>query len=152
MPAGRWLVFDTNVYVVALREGAGGHASELLRRLVPRTYLAAVVSAELHAGALDDVGREAVRGLAEPFLRLGRVVTPDAGAWDRVGDVLAEAWRRQPQLRDRLSALWNDALIALSARQIGATVVTQNVRDFALLRRYARFEFEPFQTFGQHPV
>jgi len=119
---------------------------------VPRTYLAAVVSAELHAGALDDVGREAVRGLAEPFLRLGRVVTPDARGWDRGGDVLAEAWRRQPQLRDRLSALWNDALIALSARQIGATVVTQNVRDFALLRRYARFEFEPFQTFGQHPA
>jgi len=40
MPAGRWLVFDTNVYVVALREGASGHASELLRRFVPRTYLA----------------------------------------------------------------------------------------------------------------
>ena len=152
MPAGRWLVFDTNVYTVALREGAGGHASELLGRHVPRTYLAAVVSAELHAGAFDDVGREAVRGLAEPFFRLGRVVTPDARAWDRVGDVLAEAWHRQPQLRDRLSALWNDALIALSARQIGATVVTQNVRDFALLRRYARFEFEPFQTFGQHPA
>jgi len=151
MPAGRWLVFDTNVYVAALREGASGHASEQLRRLVPRTYLAAVVSAELHAGALDDVGREAVRALAEPFSRLGRVVTPDARAWDRVGDLLAEAWRRQPQLRDRLSTLWNDALIALSARQIGATVVTQNVRDFALLRRYARFDFEPFQPFAQHP-
>lgn len=52
----------------------------------------------------------------------------------------------------RHEALWNDALIALSARQIGATVVTRNVRDFALLRRYARFESEPFQTFGQHPA
>jgi predicted nucleic acid-binding protein len=151
MPAGRWLVFDTNVYVAALREGAGGPASEQLKRLVPRTYLAAVVSAELHAGALDDVGRKAVRALVEPFSRLGRVVTPDARAWDQVGDLLAEAWRRQPQFRDRLSTLWNDALIALSARQIGAAVVTQNVRDFALLHRYSRFEFEPFQTFGQPP-
>ena len=79
------------------------------------------------------------------------MVTPDARAWEQVGDLLAEAWRRQPQVRDRLSALWNDALIALSARQIGATVVTLNVRDFGLLRRYSRFEFEPFQTFGQPP-
>ena len=58
MPAGRWLVFDTNVYVAALREGAGGPASEQLKRLVPRTYLAAVVSAELHAGALEIAAAE----------------------------------------------------------------------------------------------
>ena len=42
--------------------------------------------------------------------------------------------------------LWNDALIALSARQVGATVVTRNVGDFALLRRYARFEYEAFES------
>jgi predicted nucleic acid-binding protein len=43
-------------------------------------------------------------------------------------------------VRTKLPGLWNDALIALSARQIGATVVTENLRHFALLRRYARFE------------
>jgi predicted nucleic acid-binding protein len=32
--------------------------------------------------------------------------------------------------------LWDDALIALSARQVGATVVTDNVDDFALLGEY----------------
>ncbi|MBI2526789.1 MAG: hypothetical protein HYY95_09625 [Candidatus Rokubacteria bacterium] len=63
----------------------------------------------------------------------------------------AEAWRRQRQRRDRLSTIWNHALIALSARQIGATAVTQDVGDFALLRRYARFDFEPFQTLGPNP-
>jgi predicted nucleic acid-binding protein len=41
-----------------------------------------------------------------------------------------------------VSTLWNDVLIALSARRIGATLVTRNVEDFELLRRYLRFELE----------
>lgn len=42
--------------------------------------------------------------------------------------------------------LWNDTLIALSARQIGASVVTGNVGDFELLRRFVRFDLEPFES------
>ena len=51
MPAGRWVVFDTNVYVAALREGVDGAAFALIRTRAPRTFLASVVSAELRAGA-----------------------------------------------------------------------------------------------------
>ena len=149
MPAGRWLVFDTNVYVTVLREGMDGKSLMELCRLVPRTHLASVVSAELRAGAIDEAGREAVRELTRPFERLGRVVTPDARSWDRAGDILAEISRREPGLRGRIPGLWNDALIALSARQIGATVVSENVRDFTLLRHYARFNFEPFESPGR---
>jgi predicted nucleic acid-binding protein len=36
----------------------------------------------------------------------------------------------------------NDVLIALTARSIGATVVTRNERDFALVRSLRRFELE----------
>ena len=34
---------------------------------------------------------------------------------------------------------WNDLLIALCARQVGATLVTQDAQDVELLRRYVRF-------------
>src|SRR5262249_58772488 len=54
--------------------------------------------------------------------------------WNQAGDLLANVWRQEPRSRDKVSSLWNDALIALSARQIGAIVVTKNVGDFALLR------------------
>jgi predicted nucleic acid-binding protein len=57
--------------------------------------------------------------------------------------VLARIARQEAGLRSRIHRLWNDGLIAMSARQIGATVITQNVRDFELLRRYVRFELEP---------
>ena len=145
MPGARWFVFDTNVYVAALREGLNGATFEHLRRYAPRTVLASVVSAELRAGALDRAGIDAVQDLTEPFERRGRVVTPDANSWNQAGDVLADVWRREPRARATVRSLWNDALIALSARQIGATVVSGNVRDFALIGRYARFQFEPFE-------
>ncbi len=146
MPGHSWRVFDTNVYVAAIREGEHGDAFERLRAASPHTYLASVVSAELRAGAVDDVGRQAVAELVERFNRSRRVVTPDAGCWNRAGDLLADIWRKEPRTRDKIPSLWNDALIALSARQVGASVVTKNVGDFALLRRYARFEYEPYDS------
>ena len=53
--------------------------------------------------------------------------------------------RREPSLRAKVASLRNDALIALSARQIGASVVTGNVKDFELLHRFVPFDLEPFE-------
>jgi predicted nucleic acid-binding protein len=145
MPAGRWVVFDTNVYVAALREGVMGPAFARIRTRAPRTFLASVVSAELRAGAMDRVGRLAVRELVEQFDRLRRIVTPDARSWNLAGDVLGDIRRREPSLRVKVASLWNDALIALSARQIGASVVTGDLKDFELLHRFVSFDLEPFE-------
>jgi predicted nucleic acid-binding protein len=145
MPRGKWLVFDTNVYVAALREGVRGAAFARIRESAPRTFLASVVSAELRAGAVDQTGRSVVLELTERFDRLGRVVTPEARSWSLAGDVLGDIRRREPGMRDKIARLWNDALIALSARQIGASVVTGNVGDFELLRRFVRFDLELFE-------
>ena len=142
MPAARRMVFDTNVYVAALREGLSGVSLGRLEETAPRTFLASVVSAELRAGALNEAGRRAVIELARRFERVGRVVAPTAASWAAAGDLLARIARREPGLRTKLRGLWNDALIALSARQIGATLVTENLDDFELLRRYVRFELQ----------
>jgi len=47
--------------------------------------------------------------------------------------------RKDRSWRSKLPALLNDILIALSARRIGATVVTHNARDFRLIQRYRPF-------------
>ncbi len=142
MPVARWMVFDTNIYVAALREGLDGASFDRLQQTAPRTFLVSVVSAELRAGTLDEAGRRAVLDLVRRFECLGRVVVPTARSWNDAGDLLAKIAHREPTVRAKLRGLWNDALIALSARQIGATVVTENLRDFGLLRRYVRFELE----------
>jgi len=144
MPRDSRVVLDTNVYVTALREGVAGSTFARIQAWSPRTFLASVVSAELRAGAVDETGRRAVRDLTDRFDRLGRVVTPNAVSWNAAGDVLGKIRERESAARDRIPGLWNDALLALSARQIGAMLVTGNVRDFELLRRFVRFEFERF--------
>jgi 4-carboxymuconolactone decarboxylase len=63
-------------------------------------------------------------------------LTPTAQSWNDVGDILARIVRREPALKTKVRGLWNDALIALSARQLGTTVMTGNIRDFGLLRRF----------------
>jgi len=99
------MVFDTNIYVAALREGLGGPSFDRLEEAAPRTFLASVVSAALRAGAVDDVGRRTIIELVKRFERLGRVVVPTAGSWNDAGDVLAKIARRQPGFRTK------DALI-----------------------------------------
>jgi predicted nucleic acid-binding protein len=148
MPTGKWLVFDTGVYIAAIRGGLEGPTYQILQQSLPRTYLASVVSAELRAGATTETARRAVQDFTRSASRVGRVVTPSASAWDRAGDLLGHIRRRELHLRDKVQRLWNDVLIALSARQIGATVVTENARDFDLLRRYLRFDLEPLAPSG----
>ena len=134
------LVFDTNVYVSAVRGGLESAASIALQESLPRTYLASVVAAELRAGATTDSARRVVERFSLWARRVDRVVTPSAKSWDRAGDILAQGRLGQPELRSKVGRLWNDVLIALSARQIGARVVTCNVRDFEVIRRHFRFD------------
>jgi predicted nucleic acid-binding protein len=138
----RWVIFDTSIYVGAIRAGLSSRFAERLQDELPRSYLSAVVVAELRAGATDDVGRRVVHGFTMWAHRVGRVVTPTAASWEQAGDVLARIRAREPGLGSRLGLLWNDLLIALSSRQIGARVVTADARDFELLGRYIRIDLE----------
>jgi predicted nucleic acid-binding protein len=140
MEMAKWLVFDTTVYIAAIRGGVFGPVYRMLQDKLPRTYLASVVSAELLAGATDPGARRAVLDFIRRAHQVRRLVTPGAGDWERAGEHLGEIRRKEPHLRSKIPALWNDVLIALCARQVGATVVTQNVRDFELLRRFLRFD------------
>ena len=142
MTIRRWLVFDTSVYIAAMRSGPSSLTHLMLQDDLPRTYLASVVAAELRAGSRTESARRAVHEFTGWADRVGRVVTPGASDWERAGDVLGRIRRTEPRLRSKVPSLWNDVLIALSARQIGATLVTRNVEDFELLRRYVRFELE----------
>lgn len=146
MAIGKWLVFDTTVYIAAIRSGRVGLAARALETERRRTYLASVVSAELRAGATTRTSMRAVREFTMWAHDVRRVVAPSADSWDRAGDVLARIGIREPRLRTKVPGLWKDLLVALSARQIGATVVTDNVDDFEILRRYVRFDLQPLSA------
>jgi len=72
--------------------------------------------------------------------RVGRLLTPTFSVWLRAGSVMATMRLREPRHTSRLPRLWNDLLIGLSAREIGAVVFTSNRDDFEFARRHATFE------------
>lgn len=139
---GRKLLFDTNVYIEAIQGGPHTQAYQLLLAALPRTYLSAVVVQELLTGAVDAVGERLVERFIRRTEQTGRVIVPTYENWKEAGKVLARITRQEPGQRMRIPRLVNDLLLALSARQIGATLYTFNREDFALISRYTRLALQ----------
>jgi predicted nucleic acid-binding protein len=95
---------------------------------------------ELRAGAVTRRARRLLDQLARAHAASARVVTPTAGVFDDAGLVLQAL--RVAGREVRQASLLGDVLIALTARQIGATVYTANAVDFEAIRRVREFRLE----------
>lgn len=140
LATARRVVYDTNIYIRAMHLGPGSREYNLLRSSLPSTYLSSVVSAELNVGAQDLAGIRLLRQFLSGTERVGRVVTPTHRSWNQAGQILGAIDKSQPRYRSKLPTIFNDALIALCAIQIGAVVCTGDKEDFELLRRYRKFD------------
>jgi predicted nucleic acid-binding protein len=132
----RRIVIDTNIYIDWLNAGRYEHV--LFQREAVK-YLSSIVQMELRAGAFSLRDRRLMRSLEAAFEKAGRIVAPSRAVFGEAGDVLR---RLQVERGYRLAAshsIVGDVLIALSARSIGATVVTQNERDYSAIRAIRRF-------------
>jgi tRNA(fMet)-specific endonuclease VapC len=138
------VLFDTNIYLRVLHsEVYERRHRERFVRFAPRTYLCSVVAAELYAGAHTVQNIRLVDHLLAPYLRVGRLVFPHHNDWINMGKVAARILRTAPSYRSKLPALQNDILIALSAKRVGATVVSENKEDFILIQRFVSFFLFP---------
>lgn len=143
------ILFDTNIYLrVLFSDAYAAHHHERFARFAPRTYLCSVVAGELYAGTHTVQTRRIVDGLLSPYHRVNRLVFPLSSDWEQMGKVMADIARTQPAYRSKLPALQNDVLIALSATRIGATVVSENVKDFALIQQFVPFQLVPLSPPG----
>jgi predicted nucleic acid-binding protein len=131
------VILDTNVYIDWINRGLG-EARILGGGLI--RYLSAIVVMELRAGARTRSGRSAIDRLVRPYAAGGRLVTPSVAVFEHAGSLLHRLKLAGREVRS--AAFVNDVLLALSARSIGATVVTTNVRDFEAIRRIEPFALE----------
>ena len=132
----RRVVIDTNLYINWLN--VGRHEEVLFQRDAVK-YLSAVVMLELYGGAASPRDRRVVLLVVRAFDRTERVVVPSGVVYEDAGHVLRALQQSHGYQGARSRSLVNDALIALSARSIGATVVTNNARDFAAIREVRPF-------------
>jgi predicted nucleic acid-binding protein len=145
MAAGsRKFVLDTNCFIDASRADAGADAfAEFCARAAPRLYLSTVVAAELRAGAENANARRILeRSVLSSYVRRRRLVNPSAAAWEALGTTLARLVENEGLVLSgvRKSFIF-DILIAWSCREIGAVLVSRNVKDLSRIAKVFTFEF-----------
>lgn len=140
----RKYVLDTQLFIDAFRDPI---ANEVLQRFhrafAPFEYLSVVVAQELRAGVGRKRDRKALeRNVLSVFERSGRTFAPSASAWHRSGDLLSDLTRKEGLEMGRVSKSFaNDVLLALSCREAGCVLVTENERDFQRIRRHVSFDY-----------
>lgn len=138
-------VVDTNLYVRATRDDEWSQQLEtFFLAFTPEIYLHSVIAFEILAGATQrDLEQQTQERFIAPFERRDRVFTPSHGAWKRAAAALAQLVRERKVSAGRglTKSLVNDCLIAASARDHGFVLVTDNTKDFELVRTILPIEF-----------
>jgi predicted nucleic acid-binding protein len=130
LPSGP-LLFDTGIYIRFSRGETYPWLGEDAR-IFHRTILTAVVAAELYAGTHDLREKRALDELCRAHRALGHFSSPSAPSWIETGILL----RRARNVLGQMDFVrhFRDLLIAIEAVRARATLVTENVRDFARWR------------------
>ncbi len=140
----RKYVLDTQLFIDAFRDCAANESLQRFHRaFAPFEHFSVVVAQELRAGVKRRDDRRALeRNVLTVFERAGRTISPSADAWHRSGDLLSDMARTEGLEVGRVSKSFaNDVLLALSCREAGCLLVTDNERDFQRIRRYVDFDF-----------
>lgn len=133
LPVSGKVLLDTNVFIDYLRadlyaDWIFGGVSNVIR------FLSAVVLMELRVGA-DSARRHRAVDRIQAAFPTSRLIAPLPTLFDHAGRLFRTLHGDGSGLDDRLGPV-NDLLIALTARQIGATVLTSNLDDFRRIARH----------------
>lgn len=139
-------LLDSNIYIDSFNDPAfGAEFRRFHQANLPRLVLSAVVAHEILVGAADAGRRRAFeRTLLEPFRTRRRIHVPSLRTWELAAEIdrgLRELGGYAGSLRQRGFA--NDMLLAASARDLGATIVTRNLGDFRIIARVMPIQVEP---------
>lgn len=133
VPVTGKVLLDTNVFIDYLRADLYtrwifGGVGNILR------FLSSVVLMELRIGA-DTPRRQRTVDRIQAAFPTNRLIAPLPPLFDHAGRLFRTLHGDGSGLDDRLGPV-NDLLIGLTARQIGATVVTSNLEDFRQIARH----------------
>jgi predicted nucleic acid-binding protein len=133
LPTANLAVLDTSVYIENFRTG---RFTLTLLRAPWIVRCSAVVLHELRRGARTPLELRFVAELA----RKVRIVTPSERHWFESAEILSRIGAKRGHPSSRLKDLALDTLIALSARDSGATLITCDRQDFAEIGKHLAFK------------
>ena len=134
------LLYDTTVYIDILQDRFPKEGELMLRAV--DAWHSPVTEAELAAvcGLLDPDHSQTSKVIEEIAALIDkrpvqRTVMPDQNVWREGGLLSGILLRLQGYEKDQRRRILNDALLYVSARRSGCTVLTRNVGDFDFLQQ-----------------
>ena len=132
-------VSDTSFLIEHFRKGAVYDAFLNLNRFYHITF-SSVVLMELLLGAYDPREKRLIEQIKNNF----NVITVTERQWYVAGNVMLKLRKDKKVDPMRIKSLLTDILIAVSARDIGAVLITRNEKDFKLIREVLDFRYMPY--------
>jgi predicted nucleic acid-binding protein len=134
------LLYDTTVYIDTLRDRFPEAGRFVLRTV--DAWHSPVTEAELAvlAGSLDPAHPHTRRAIDEIAFSISqralhRTIIPDAVVWREAGILSGILARLQGFDKGQRRGLMNDALLFVTARRHGCTLLTRNLSDFDLMQQ-----------------
>jgi predicted nucleic acid-binding protein len=134
------LLYDTTVYIDILQDRFPTQGEVMLRAV--DAWHSPVTEAELAAACgLLDPGDSGTRKVIEEIAALidrrpvQRTITPDRDTWREAGILSGMLARLQGYERAQRRRVLNDALLYVTARRYGCTILTRNLADFDFLQQ-----------------
>lgn len=131
-------VLDTSFLIEHFRKGTVYDTFLSLNRFYHITF-SSVVLMELLSGAYESREQKLIEQIKNNFT----VVTVTERQWYVAGNLMLKLRKNKKIDPLRIKGLLADILIALSARDIGAVLITGNEKDFKLIREALDFKYIP---------
>lgn len=129
-------VLDTSFLIEHFRKGTVQNIFLTLNRYYHISF-SSVVLMELLSGAFDRKERRLIDQITKNFT----VITVAERQWYVAGNVMLKLRQGKKIDSVRIKSLLADILIAISAREIGAVLITKNEDDFKLIREVIDFKY-----------
>jgi len=132
------LRLDTNIYIDYYKSDK--FAAFFERTSENTIYVSAVVVMELLSGAFTKSTIAPIDNLWNLARMSQKLIVPLWSDYVEAGRLLAKRQSQKGYEIKKTLGLTNDVLIALSARRLGATVTTQNRKDFEAIQSVKDFK------------
>ena len=132
------IIIDTGVYIDLFNVGLN---KEIINPFQHLTYLAYPVLHELWMGLRDRQELRLLTAWRDRFIQLQRIIVPTVASLVLIGEACLQL-KKSGKLDPAHPKHYNDVAISAAARQIGATVITKNAKDFKIIQSVIDFEFE----------
>ena len=134
----RKIIIDTGVYFDLFNRG---HHKEIINPFQNVTYLAYPVLHELWMGLKDRREIRLLTAWRDRFIQLQRLIVPTVTTLVLIGEACLQL-KATGKLDPTHPKHYNDVTISAAARQVGATVITNNTKDFQIIQSVIDFDLE----------